>query len=994
MLELLLLYTTTQEIAMRILIKQTFLLLFLIICAVHIQAQKLDHILGEIIVEVRDESGMKSLLQDLSKDAEVRSSLTSQQIIKEPMNLWLIKVNPNVVNERKFLNSVLKNKHALLAQQNHISQLRQSIPNDPLFESQWQYINTGQSGGMVGADIDMELAWDIATGGLTTDGDTIVVCVIDDGINPNHPDLGDNLWVNHQEIPNNGIDDDDNGYIDDVRGWSAYSDSDEVYQGGSHGTPVAGIVGAQGNNEVGVSGVNWDVKLMIVRGGSPEATALASYAYPYTMRKLYNETNGEKGAFVVSTNASWGVDFGDPDDAPIWCDFYNILGEEGILNFGATINGNTNVDVAGDLPTACESNYLVSVTNINRNDDKVTSAGYGLRTIDLGAHGASTYTLTSSAYGGFGGTSGATPHVAGTAALLYSAECPDFTALMKADPAQAALVIKDCILHGVDPNTSLAGITTTGGRLNVNNAIRILMSTCDDCTSALGSDVSGITDVKGTLTWYDNGNLGTTSMRYKELNAIDWIEVENLTSGYEFPNLVACSAYEYQTKTICDSNPDADYTYSRVFETDGCCETPTGISIEVDNQSATLSWEDILAASNFIVEWKNINDTDWIVVNLGNNNTHTIEGILDCEFYEIRVKSECEATSNSSEFSEIFNVNGDCGGCTREFCTFGEKDISDEWIESVEIENVFLNQSGVNMGGYGNFLGQFDINLTQGGGYVLNLTPGYSGNSFNEFFSAYIDFNQDGEFGDDEAIFISEQSTDVAVSGEFTIPTDAVLGIARMRVIMRFNTLNGPCDAGGFDYGEVEEYCVNIIENTGCPSEITASLIDFTDTTLTFEMPTFDLIQNYILLYKEETAQSFDTIISESEIIKLENLPMCMVYNYRTGFTCDGMTFIDDEIFEAKTLCVLSSEEENELQGINIYPNPSLGDLYIDFESPIRSTGKIELLTSSGRKIIAQQSFGVGETLLTLDVQQLPDGIYFLKIKSEGQFVVKKWVKY
>src|SRR5690606_5975802 len=125
------------------------------------------------------------------------------------------------------------------------------------FTEQWHWLNTGAGGGLLDADIDAEIAWDFTTGGLTANGDTIVVAIIDSGLDYNHEDIAANVWINHSEIPGNGIDDDGNGYVDDVYGWNAYDENGDIW-GNSHGLQVAGMVGAVGNNGIGITGMNWN----------------------------------------------------------------------------------------------------------------------------------------------------------------------------------------------------------------------------------------------------------------------------------------------------------------------------------------------------------------------------------------------------------------------------------------------------------------------------------------------------------------------------------------------------------------------------------------------------------------------------------------------------------------------------------------------------------------------------------------------------------------
>jgi subtilisin family serine protease len=325
--------------------------------------------------------------------------------------------------------------------------------------------------------------WESDAGGLTPRGDTIVVAVLEKGILFTHPDLEGNRWYNHEEIPDNDLDDDQNGYVDDFRGWNPRTSADDTGTNGNHGTAVTGIIGAVGNNAIGVAGVNWKVKMMSICQVEFEDEIIAAYQYVNTQRKRYNQSNGTQGAFVVATNASFGIDNAKPEDHPVWCAVYDSLGKSGILNIGATTNQNTDVEAEGDMPTRCTSPYLIAVNNVNKLGVKEPATGYGAVSIDLGAPGTDTYTTSNAgtnlpSYGKLGGTSAATPHVTGAVGLLYSLDCPTFTSDALANPEQCAARVRDAILLNTEPEASLTGITTTGGYLQVAKAMQSVIDYC------------------------------------------------------------------------------------------------------------------------------------------------------------------------------------------------------------------------------------------------------------------------------------------------------------------------------------------------------------------------------------------------------------------------------------------------------------------------------------------------------------------------------------
>lgn len=777
-----------------------------------VKAQSVSNIQGEFLVQVKEEykanQVLKSLLP-LSNRSKSSQFNTIELITSEPFEVYKMKIDFREINENEFLSKLKLDPRIIHAQTNKILSYR-ARPNDPLYlANQWQFYNPTN----LGNDLNMETAWDISTGGLTADGDTIVVCVLDDGVS-RHDDLVENLWRNNFEKPGDGIDNDGNGYIDDYLGWNPKTKTDDIFSDNRHGSSVSGIIGAVGNNALGVTGVNWKVKLMeinLTEGTITEAMALSGYAYPYKMRKLYNETNKKKGAFIVATNSSWGLDKGNPDDAPLWCAFYDSLGTVGIINCTSTTNSDTNVDIVGDLPTACQSNYIIAVTNINRQDVKVQAAGYGKKNIDLGAYGEGTYNITSSnRYSTFSGTSAASPHVAGAVALMYSSPCNRLANIVKISPSKAALTVKYLLLTNTEINASLRNNSTSQGRLNVFKAMKAMQNLCSSCPFPTDLSLQQSTDIDQFKIKLDNllPSIAAT-IRYRKLSDSLWITILNAPSVITIIKPDLCVDYEFQTSYSCGGVLLSDYQYSSYIKSNGCCPKPKPSTVSYSNNDLNLNFSNELGLDRTLVEIRKQDALKWDTISITSNLNLQIEG---CSLFEYRLSNYCFEGRSTSGTQSIIKLPTYCGPCNdNRYCSPGKLDNSSEWIKEVSLDKTKWTSSN-DFNGFGNYLSYKVPKLPLNVRLPIQVIPGFKASEYREFYKVYIDWNQNFTFEKSELIASNtvRQST---LIDSITVPSTALLGITRMRIILSFENLDLTCGFNG-DYGEIEDYCVEVIKSS------------------------------------------------------------------------------------------------------------------------------------------------------------------------------------
>lgn len=437
---------------------ETLLIILFCLLTTYLVGQSLDYAPNELLVKWKS-----------SNIATQRTNLKTQFNLKERelfangnMEIWKLADTADVLNLVK-----IYQKHPDIAsvEPNYFYSTATLPPNDPMFDELWGINNTGQTEGTIGADINAIEGW-----AIQKESPSIQVAILDTGIDWGHPDLVDNIWQNLGEDADgdghvlewdgtkwifdpedeNGIDDDGNGYIDDFIGWDFANNDNDPYDDHAHGTHVAGIIGARGDNGIGITGVTWKVQLVPLKFISKENRGLNSDAI--------KAINYATAMGIPISNNSWG----GRGNSPFLKEAIQQAANQNHLFIAAAGNDSNNNDITPNYPSAYNLDNIISVAATTDKDSllfisETKGSNYGATTIDLGAPGHRILScLPNNNYGVADGTSMATPFVTGACALL-----------LEQNNTQSYGDIKEQILNGVDVVPALQEKTVSGGRLNL-----------------------------------------------------------------------------------------------------------------------------------------------------------------------------------------------------------------------------------------------------------------------------------------------------------------------------------------------------------------------------------------------------------------------------------------------------------------------------------------------------------------------------------------------
>ncbi|MES0335624.1 MAG: S8 family serine peptidase [Candidatus Magnetobacterium sp. LHC-1] len=488
---------------------------------------------GQLLVKFKDDiTSTRSLTVHRALDAKIVKTYT---LVK---NLELVTL-PASLSVKEAVKQYMQHADVQYAEPNYYAQGLDVMPNDPYFAVQWALYNTGQKNGTPGADIKAYKAWDVTKGDKN-----VIVAVLDTGVDYNHPDLGGNIWNNTRETFD-GLDNDSNGYVDDIRGWDFVGndlvdpkESNNPMDVYGHGTHVAGTIGAIGNNSTGVAGVSWDVTIMPVK--------ILNSDLKTTMDALISgiQYATKNGAKIINASLGWK----NTSQA-----IYNAIAsarDAGVLLVAAAGNGGSsdNIYCNGSLqndndlspcyPASYNLENIIAVAASDQNDMLASFSNYGVISVDVSAPGVDICSTITGYNSGtiysctYSGTSMAAPHVSGLTALLW-AYYPHFSVAQ----------IKQMVESYTDPMASPYNtMTRTGGRVNAWKSLSALWSP---------SDLKVVSTSAGyvVLNWVDRATAENGFLLYRRLGDSPYVQYKALatdTQSFVDTDAIAGQSYTYK----------------------------------------------------------------------------------------------------------------------------------------------------------------------------------------------------------------------------------------------------------------------------------------------------------------------------------------------------------------------------------------------------------------------------------------------------------------
>ena len=432
------------------------------------------------------------------------------------------------------------------------------------------------------------------------------------------------------------------------------------------------------------------------------------------------------------------------------------------------------------------------------------------------------------------------------------------------------------------------------------------MQDCGSCLLPLGVVVSDVIDVSAVINWGASSEETTAVIRFRQSGTTDWTELNNIAAPYSLTDLMACTNYEFQLRSDCGTETSG---FSRIytFKTDGCCTPPNNIRVtSSSNQSVRIEWDTLFAAEGYEFAFSEAGQSNMEITSTASNFME-FSNLNNCTDYNFQVRTICATMATDFSPLQLVTTNG-CGSCTDVPYCESTADGDFEWISLVQLNT--LNNETESENGYGDYTG-LSTNLNTAEEYDITLNIGYSGFPFDENIQAWIDFNQDGIFDETtENIINLEEDILSEFSGKFTVPEDAVPGLTRLRIAIKWrgavgdSSIPGPCDS--YMFGEVEDYCVNIVQTVAqCFVPEGLSLIAApaqNDVSIGWNAALG--ATDYQYRYRIQGTNDWMVATSNNATsIAMTNLESCTAYEIQTQSLCEGMMSDFSETFVFNTTC-------------------------------------------------------------------------------------------